>query len=137
MVGSRAIVRPCRGSEGGGDSWGLEEEILEFMKKSERPGAFPSKKELVDGGRMDLVEAILEKGGWLSLGWDLDGEAALVDDNDGSRDTDWDLIMQRANDGDLVCSEDVESQGDGIRVSGLSEADSSGLDSASSSGRSL
>lgn len=49
----------------------LESEILEFMKKSEKPGVFPSKEELVNAGRVDLVEAIVEKGGWLSMGWDL------------------------------------------------------------------
>ncbi|XP_058195001.1 protein PTST homolog 2, chloroplastic isoform X2 [Rhododendron vialii] len=49
----------------------LESEILEFMKKSEKPGVFPSKEELVNAGRMDLVEAIVKEGGWLSMGWDL------------------------------------------------------------------
>ena len=33
----------------------LEGEILEFMKESKNPEAFPSKKELVEVGRMDLV----------------------------------------------------------------------------------
>ena len=33
----------------------LEGEILEFMKESKNPVAFPSKKELVEAGRMDLV----------------------------------------------------------------------------------
>ncbi|GLT36991.1 hypothetical protein SLA2020_113350 [Shorea laevis] len=50
----------------------LEAEILKFMKDSEKPESFPSKKELVDAGRMDLVEAIQRQGGWLALGWDLD-----------------------------------------------------------------
>ncbi|KAG5522372.1 hypothetical protein RHGRI_034526 [Rhododendron griersonianum] len=49
----------------------LESEILEFMKKSEKPGVFPSKEELINAGRMDLVEAIVKEGGWLSMGWDL------------------------------------------------------------------
>jgi hypothetical protein len=35
------------------------------------PDAFPSKKELLEAGRMDLVDAIANRGGWLSLGWDL------------------------------------------------------------------
>lgn len=48
----------------------LEEEILEFMKNSEKPDSFPSKKELVCAGRDDLVDAIVKQGGWLSLGWD-------------------------------------------------------------------
>ncbi|XP_052173298.1 protein PTST homolog 2, chloroplastic [Diospyros lotus] len=63
----------CRseGWESEGDSE-LEAEIFEFMKKSAKPKVFPSKKELADAGRMDLVEAVLKRGGWLSLGWDLD-----------------------------------------------------------------
>ncbi|XP_010652524.1 protein PTST homolog 2, chloroplastic isoform X2 [Vitis vinifera] len=140
---ARGVVRRCQEWESEGD-WGLEEEILEFMKKSERPEAFPSRKELVDGGRMDLVEAIVEKGGWLSLGWDLDAEEGVLDDDDdddGRHVTDWDLIMRKANDGDLVCGdgggEANDLEVDEIRVSGLLEADSSDLDSASSSGRSL
>ncbi|KAL4639330.1 hypothetical protein ACB092_03G210100 [Castanea dentata] len=52
----------------------LEGEILEFMKESKNPEAFPSKKELVEAGRMDLVDAIAKKGGWLLLGWDLSNE---------------------------------------------------------------
>ena len=130
-------MRRSKGWESEGDS-GLEQEILEFMRKSEKPEAFPSRKELVDGGRMDLVEAIAEKGGWLSLGWDLD---AVVDDDDGRHVTDWDLIMRKVNDGELVCGDgDGEAnylEVDEFRVSGLFEGDSSHLDSASSSGRSL
>ena len=52
----------------------LEAEILEFMKDSKNPYAFPSKKELVEAWRMDLVDAIANRGGWLSLGWDLSDE---------------------------------------------------------------
>lgn len=50
----------------------LETEILEFMKNSENPGMFPSKKDLIRSGRFDLVERIVNQGGWLSMGWDLD-----------------------------------------------------------------
>ena len=52
----------------------LEAEILEFMKDSKNPYAFPSKKELVEAWRIDLVDAIANTGGWLSLGWDLSEE---------------------------------------------------------------
>ncbi|OMO51667.1 hypothetical protein CCACVL1_29656 [Corchorus capsularis] len=52
----------------------LEAEILEFMRNSEKPEAFPSKKDLVDAGRMDLVEGIKRQGGWLTMGWDLDDD---------------------------------------------------------------
>lgn len=38
---------------------------------SKKPEVFPSKEELVNAGRMDLAEAIVKKGGWLSMGWDL------------------------------------------------------------------
>ncbi|XP_059648895.1 protein PTST homolog 2, chloroplastic [Cornus florida] len=63
----------CKDWESEGDL-ALEAEILEFMENSKKPAVFPTKKELVDGGRMDLVEAIVTRGGWLSLGWDSDGD---------------------------------------------------------------
>ncbi|XP_027098537.1 protein PTST homolog 2, chloroplastic [Coffea eugenioides] len=52
----------------------LEEEILEFMEKSAKPGYFPTKKELVEAGRLDLVEAIKNRAGWFTLGWESDDE---------------------------------------------------------------
>ncbi|KAI3452801.1 hypothetical protein Pfo_009464 [Paulownia fortunei] len=48
----------------------LEEEIIEFMEKSEKPTMFPTKEELLRAGRMELVEATKKRGGWYSLGWD-------------------------------------------------------------------
>ncbi|XP_057949178.1 protein PTST homolog 2, chloroplastic [Malania oleifera] len=78
------FVRRCTVWEGGGDL-ALEAEILEFMKKSRNPAAFPTKKELLVAGRIDLVEAIVKQGGWLSLGWDLD-EAAAVGGDEVSND---------------------------------------------------
>ncbi|KAK4423778.1 protein PTST2, chloroplastic [Sesamum alatum] len=48
----------------------LDEEIIEFMEKSEKPKMFPTKEELLRAGRMDLVEGIKKSGGWYSLGWD-------------------------------------------------------------------
>ncbi|KAM7484322.1 hypothetical protein LguiA_000331 [Lonicera macranthoides] len=63
----------CKGWESDGDP-ALEAEILEFMKSSPKPEVFPTKKELIDAGRMDLVHAIRTKGGWLSLGWDSDDD---------------------------------------------------------------
>ena len=36
-------------------------------------------KELVEAGRMDLVDAIAKKGGWLWLGWDLSKEEDEVE----------------------------------------------------------
>ncbi|GFZ00121.1 5'-AMP-activated protein kinase-like protein [Actinidia rufa] len=60
----------CKDWESEGDL-ALEVKILEFMKESEKPEVFPTKEELIDAGRMDLVEAIVKRGGWFSLGWDL------------------------------------------------------------------
>ncbi|XP_042482467.1 protein PTST homolog 2, chloroplastic-like isoform X2 [Macadamia integrifolia] len=68
-------VKPCKSWETEGD-FALEAEILEFMRKSDNPSVFPTKKELIDAGRMDLVEAIGKRGGWLALGWDLEEEEA-------------------------------------------------------------
>lgn len=63
--------------DGGRDSGlDLEGHILEFMRGSEFPDRFPTRRQLVEAGRMDLAEAILERGGWLSLGWDVDGKDA-------------------------------------------------------------
>lgn len=54
----------------------LESEIYDFMQKSSKPSDFPSKDELIAGGRVDLVEAIVTHGGWLAYGWDLDDDEA-------------------------------------------------------------
>ncbi|KAL0364089.1 UNVERIFIED_CONTAM: protein PTST2, chloroplastic [Sesamum angustifolium] len=48
----------------------LEAEIMDFMAKSPKPTMFPTMDELMEAGRVDLVEAIKKKGGWYSLGWD-------------------------------------------------------------------
>ncbi|XP_073300378.1 protein PTST homolog 2, chloroplastic-like isoform X2 [Primulina huaijiensis] len=48
----------------------LEVEIMEFMKKSEKPMMFPTREELARAGRMDLVESIKKIGRWYTLGWD-------------------------------------------------------------------
>ncbi|KAJ0039147.1 hypothetical protein Pint_23143 [Pistacia integerrima] len=74
--------------QGEGDL-GLEAAILEFMKSSENPERFPTKKQLMDAGRMDLVEAITRQGGWLTFGWDLDDDEHKVDEVDVK---DWDLM---------------------------------------------
>lgn len=68
------FVRRCVKWDSEEGDLALEGEILEFMKESKNPEAFPSKKELVEAGRMDLVNAIAKKGGWLLLGWDLSNE---------------------------------------------------------------
>ncbi|KAG6758947.1 hypothetical protein POTOM_035410 [Populus tomentosa] len=72
----RCNTRDWESSEG---NIALETEILEFMNCSKNPEVFPSKKQLIDAGRMDLVEAILKEGGWLALGWDFDDNVDDVD----------------------------------------------------------
>ncbi|XP_043687051.1 protein PTST homolog 2, chloroplastic-like [Telopea speciosissima] len=67
------LVRRCKSWETEGDAV-LEAEILEFMGKSDTPAVFPTKKELIDAGRMDLVETIAKRGGWFALGWDMEEE---------------------------------------------------------------
>ncbi|CAN7043380.1 unnamed protein product [Brassica oleracea var. botrytis] len=67
------VLRMCNNQDLGWDSdKDLETEILEFMKNSDKPGMFPSKKDLIRSERFDLVERIVNQGGWLSMGWDLD-----------------------------------------------------------------
>jgi hypothetical protein len=47
----------------------LEEAIYDFMRRSDKPGRFPTREELVAAGRADLAAAVASSGGWLSLGW--------------------------------------------------------------------
>ncbi|KAG8097808.1 hypothetical protein GUJ93_ZPchr0013g35974 [Zizania palustris] len=63
-----------------GDEEGLEEAIFEFMCRSDKPGAFPTRAELVAAGRTDLAVAVDSCEGWLSLGWPSDdvGMAAEI-----------------------------------------------------------
>lgn len=80
------FLRRCEDWDNGieGDFSSLEAEILEFMQNSKNPGAFPTREELLAAGRLDLVEAIVKKGGWLTFGWDLDnGSQEIKDFEDG------------------------------------------------------
>lgn len=136
------------GSEGESEGdFELEAEILEFMEKSSNPSLFPSKNELVEAGRLDLVEAIKKRGGWLSLGWESDEE------NEGVKAAEDEFLrvnfdvadFQRRVDsckesGSLGENEDESSWPSfSARSSSLSEKSSSNSSSqpASSSGRSL
>ncbi|KAI4998600.1 protein FLOURY ENDOSPERM 6, chloroplastic-like [Hordeum vulgare subsp. vulgare] len=47
----------------------LEAAIYDFMRRSDKPGAFPTRAELLAAGRNDLAAAVESSGGWLSLGW--------------------------------------------------------------------
>ncbi|CAN1311324.1 Protein PTST homolog 2, chloroplastic [Linum perenne] len=86
FVARKRTVRDSFRECGVSNDWGsgvgdssLEDEILEFMKSSEEPGMFPSKKQLIDAGRMDLVEGIVREGGWMASGWDLEGDSEGLD----------------------------------------------------------
>ncbi|BBG94189.1 5'-AMP-activated protein kinase-related protein [Prunus dulcis] len=120
------FVRRCKDWDREGD-FTLETEILEFMKSSKKPGAFPSKKELLESGREDLVDAIARKGGWLSLGWDLEEEEGAQDSNFRQ----WDSIVAKEG-------ESSASSGSLIGASGMvSSFSDDSSQAASSSGRSL
>ncbi|XP_039039999.1 protein PTST homolog 2, chloroplastic-like isoform X2 [Hibiscus syriacus] len=116
----------------------LEAEILRFMRNSDKPEAFPSQKELLDAGRMDLVERIKRQGGWLAMGWDLDddmdnrhGFPESTSPEDGVRD--WDFMKEKKrwdNQTQERARTEVESNG----TPNLAVNSSS---SPSSSGRSL
>ncbi|XP_023747925.1 protein PTST homolog 2, chloroplastic isoform X1 [Lactuca sativa] len=76
----------CEGYSDSEAELALEREILMFMKNSSNPNEFPTKKQLLDAGRIDLVDAISKTGGWLALGWDYsddenDFESNYFDDN--------------------------------------------------------
>ncbi|CAI0379487.1 unnamed protein product [Linum tenue] len=64
------FVRRCSKDWGSEGDSALEAEILEFMKNSESPELFPSKKQLIDAGRTDLVVLVVRQGGWMASGWD-------------------------------------------------------------------
>nr|GMD95671.1 protein ptst, chloroplastic [Ipomoea batatas] len=72
----------------------LEARILEFMEKSEKPATFPSRKELEKAGRFDLVDAISERGGWFTLGWN-SGDEEQVDKEAETLDIDFEIEKLR------------------------------------------
>ncbi|RZC60728.1 hypothetical protein C5167_022492 [Papaver somniferum] len=98
----------CKGLERNDDDANLEKEILEFMRNSKNPNVFPTKKDLIESGRNDLVEAIEKQRGWLSLGWDLDNqenEEVSIQDNeedfsDGVLENDCRIFQQRFDRGE-------------------------------------
>lgn len=78
-VSSDYFVPRCKRWEGQCDLE-LEAEVLEFMKTSSNPEKFPSKSDLIEAGRMDLVRAIVKSGGWMSIGWDWDYHVEIAGD---------------------------------------------------------
>ncbi|XVF44150.1 hypothetical protein PTKIN_Ptkin02bG0097900 [Pterospermum kingtungense] len=115
----------------------LEAEILEFMRNSEKPEAFPSKKELVDAGRMDLVEGIKRQEGWLAMGWDLDDDIGYKFKENGFpgygvKDSEFEVKEKKWD--DETSQERVQSKAE---ISSGSALDANSSCSSSSSGRSL
>ncbi|GJU60187.1 protein PTST homolog 2, chloroplastic [Tanacetum coccineum] len=76
VKGTRSVVF-CKGLLESEAEMVLEREIVRFMEMSNRPNEFPSRKELLDGGRSDLVDAIVKKGGWMAFGWDVEDDGYL------------------------------------------------------------
>ncbi|KAJ8773746.1 hypothetical protein K2173_006396 [Erythroxylum novogranatense] len=121
------VMRCRKGWESEGGS-ALEAEILEFMENSENPDAFPSKKQLIDAGRLDLVESIVKQGGWLAMGWDLD-------DHQNQKQE----VVSKAllRDRECISPFNQERVSESIEERGSSQARLFLVASASSSGRSL
>lgn len=122
----------CKEGDGIDGEVGLEAEILEFMNTSEKPDKFPTKKELINGGRRDLVDAIIKTGGWFSLGWE-------SDDDESDEQEECTMEDSERVDFDIVdFQERVESlQGRISFQEDEVESTYSSSQSASSSGRSL
>nr|GMD13431.1 protein ptst, chloroplastic [Ipomoea batatas] len=123
----------CGGGGGSASAEGdaeLEARILEFMRDSEKPGAFPSRKELEEAGRFDLVEAIRRKGGWFLLGWDSEDDENKVQEAEA---VDIDFDMEEFRRRVKSCQDSGafdNNEEDSLCVNGSSET-------VSSSGRSL
>ncbi|KAG5604205.1 hypothetical protein H5410_025697 [Solanum commersonii] len=114
------------GSQSEGDLK-LEADILAFMEKSQNPDAFPSRKDLENAGRVDLIEAIRNRGGWYSFGWDSEEEPPTDQENvPEAEEMDFDIEELRRR---------VEKYQESDSGSDFSSGDSS--QPASSSGRSL
>ncbi|KAL5761879.1 hypothetical protein ACOSP7_018143 [Xanthoceras sorbifolium] len=134
---SGGFVRRCKRDCDSEEDLGLEAEILEFMRNSENPEVFPSKKHLMDAGRMDLVEAVVREGGWLAFGWD------LGDEDVKEEELNWDLTVEKEYKNEAL-QERVGSDQKGIALEanevkryGASSFAVNSSGSASSSGRSL
>lgn len=141
------FVRRCKKDLDSEGDLALEAEILEFMS-SENQKAFPTKKQLMDAGRWDLVEAIARQGGWLAFGWDLDddGKEQQEQQLEGFQENgvnDWDLTVVKGYKNGVL-QETFESgekssalEGKEVRRYGVSSFSANSSGSASSSGRSL
>ncbi|MCL7051950.1 hypothetical protein MKW94_020242 [Papaver nudicaule] len=125
----------CKGLErnDGSDDTNLEKEILEFMRNSKNPNVFPTKKDLLEGGRNDLVEAIEKQRGWLSLGWDLDNqenEEVSRQDNEKDLENDCRMFQQRIDRGgqnDSVSDIEVGTSGRAMQMEVENESGIEGI----------
>ncbi|XP_049399925.1 protein PTST homolog 2, chloroplastic-like isoform X3 [Solanum stenotomum] len=127
----------CRKGLGSEGDMELEEEILAFMEISENPSVFPTRKELEKAGRVDLVEAIKNRGGWFSFGWDSeDDDTNTVNVSVNEVETvEMDFDIEEFHDRVKSCQESDLLHENEAHFSG-SEASSSSQP-ASSSGRSI
>lgn len=107
---------------------------MEFMAKSQKPTMFPTKSELIQAGRMDLVESIRSKGGWLSLGWDEDVHGYAVGDG-----MDFDIREFQGRLEESASSREFENNSSSSEDGGISEnnSDSGSSDSPSTTSRFL
>lgn len=137
-------MRRCkRELDSEGDS-AVEAELLEFMKNSKNPEVFPSKKVLMESGRMDLVEAILRKGGWLALGWDLEDGSKEEKEKEGvegqngfvQNEVKKDCASLMAKGRDNGALQEKVANGNALAINEVGRYEGSS-GSASSSGRSL
>ncbi|KAL2904414.1 Protein PTST-like protein 2 chloroplastic [Bienertia sinuspersici] len=121
------VVRMCKNWEGDSDP-ALELEVLEFMKTSKKPKRFPSKKELIDAGKSDLVEAIMKRGGWMAVGWADEDEREICEE----------ISEEKSGQNGFECEEISGSDHNEERhVDGISTFLSNSSSAASSSGQSL
>ncbi|KAL9250848.1 PTST homolog 2, chloroplastic-like protein, partial [Drosera capensis] len=61
LSGSDRVLGWCKNIEKGDSEVGLEGKIVEFMNGSKKPDKFPTRKELIEAGRLDLVEGIVKR----------------------------------------------------------------------------
>ncbi|KAL9272154.1 PTST homolog 2, chloroplastic-like protein [Drosera capensis] len=106
LSGSDRVLGSCKKVEKGDSDVGLEGKIVEFMNGSKKPDKFPTRKELIEAGRLDLVEGIVNRGGWMVLGWDVDDEKEKLEL------VDWRAELEKCG---LSGGEGREGDGCGVR----------------------
>ncbi|MCD7468549.1 hypothetical protein HAX54_006893 [Datura stramonium] len=111
----------------------LEEEILAFMEISENPSAFPTRKDLEKAGRLDLLEAIKNRGGWFSFGWDSEDDDTNTADVNEVETMEMDFDIEEFRRRVKSCQESDLLHGSEAHFPGSGSSNSS--QPASSSGR--